>query len=67
VESFPDDVHTTDELPPGIMLARVPFVAFYARVLSAALNGIEAFLVEVEVNCGWGDTVSVLIISIAPA
>jgi hypothetical protein len=27
-----------------------------ARVLSAAVNGIEAFPVEVEVNCGWGDT-----------
>ena len=25
-----------------------------ARVLSAALNGIEAFPVEVEVNCGCG-------------
>jgi len=24
------------------------------RVLSAAVNGIEAFPVEVEVNCGWG-------------
>ena len=24
-----------------------------ARVLSAAVNGIEAFPVEVEVNCGW--------------
>jgi hypothetical protein len=27
-----------------------------ARVLSAAVNGIEAFPVEVEVNSGWGDT-----------
>ena len=25
-----------------------------ARVLSAAVNGIEAFPVQVEVNCGWG-------------
>jgi hypothetical protein len=37
-----------------------------ARVLSDALNGIEAFPVEVEVNCGWGDTVIVLIMSISP-
>jgi len=25
-----------------------------ARVLSAAVNGIEAFPIEVEVNSGWG-------------
>ena len=31
-----------------------------ARVLSAAVNGIEAFPVEVEVNCGWEDTVIVV-------
>jgi hypothetical protein len=36
------------------------------RVLSAAVNGIEAFPVEVEVNCGWGDTIVVLIVSISP-
>ena len=30
-----------------------------ARVLSAAVNGIEAFPVEVEVNCGWSDTIIV--------
>jgi magnesium chelatase family protein len=32
-----------------------------ARVLSAAVNGIEAFPVEVEVNCGWGDTIVVIV------
>jgi magnesium chelatase family protein len=32
-----------------------------ARVLSAAVNGIEAFPVEVEVNCGWGDTLIVIV------
>ena len=32
-----------------------------ARVLSAAVNGIEAYPVEVEVNCGWGDTVVVIV------
>jgi hypothetical protein len=37
-----------------------------ARVLSAAVNGIEAFPVEVEVNCGWGDSMMVLIMSISP-
>jgi hypothetical protein len=37
-----------------------------ARVLSAAVNSIEAFAVEVEVNSGWGDTVVVLIMSISP-
>jgi|GEM_PF-6536874 hypothetical protein len=37
-----------------------------ARVLSAAVNGIEAFPVEVEVNCGWGETLIVPIMSISP-
>ena len=32
-----------------------------ARVLSAAVNGIEAYPVEVEVNSGWGDTVVVIV------
>jgi len=32
-----------------------------ARVCSAALNGIEAYPVEVEVNAGWGDTLVVII------
>jgi magnesium chelatase family protein len=32
-----------------------------ARVLSAAVNGIEAFPVEVEVNCGWGDSMMVIV------
>jgi hypothetical protein len=31
-----------------------------ARVLSAAVNGIEAFPVEVEVNSGWGDIIIVI-------
>jgi hypothetical protein len=37
-----------------------------ARVLSAAVNGIEAFPVEVEVNSGWGDTLIVLIMLFSP-
>jgi magnesium chelatase family protein len=32
-----------------------------ARVCSAALNGIEAYPVEVEVNSGWGDTLVVIV------
>jgi len=32
-----------------------------ARAFSAAVNGIEAFPVEVEVNAGWGDTVIVIV------
>ena len=31
------------------------------RVLSAAVNGIEAFPVEMEVNSGWGDTTVVML------
>ncbi len=38
-----------------------------ARVLSAEVNGIEAFPVEVEVNCGWGDTVMVKLSCNLPA
>jgi magnesium chelatase family protein len=32
-----------------------------AKVCSAAVNGIEAFPVEVEVNAGWGDTKIVIV------
>jgi len=32
-----------------------------AQVCSAALNGIEAFPVEVEVNAGYGDTLVVIV------
>ena len=31
-----------------------------AKVCSAALDGIEAYPVEVEVNAGWGDTLIVI-------
>jgi hypothetical protein len=30
-----------------------------SRACSAAVNGIEAYPVEVEVNAGWGDTLIV--------
>ena len=32
-----------------------------AKVCSAAVNGIEAYPVEVEVNAGWGDTIVVIV------
>jgi hypothetical protein len=32
-----------------------------AKICSAALNGIEAFPVEVEVNAGWGETIIVIL------
>src|SRR3989449_5124892 len=32
-----------------------------SKVCSAAVNGIEAYPVEVEVNSGWGDTVVVIV------
>lgn len=32
-----------------------------AKVCSAAVNGIEAYPVEVEVNAGYGDTIIVMI------
>lgn len=32
-----------------------------SRVCSAAVNGIEAYPVEVEVNAGWGETVIVIV------
>ncbi len=32
-----------------------------AKVCSAAVNGIEAYAVEVEVNSGWGETVIVIV------
>jgi hypothetical protein len=37
-----------------------------ARVLSAAVNGVEAFPVEVEVNSGFGETVIVIVVPIYP-
>jgi magnesium chelatase family protein len=32
-----------------------------AKVCAAAVNGIEAYPVEVEVNAGWGDTIIVIV------
>ncbi len=33
----------------------------FAKVCSAAVNGIEAYPLEVEVNAGWGDTIVVIV------
>ena len=38
-----------------------PLMLVLARALSATVNGIEAFPVEVEVNCGWGDTMITIV------
>jgi magnesium chelatase family protein len=35
--------------------------AMLAKVCSAAVNGIDAYPVEVEVNAGWGDTIIVIV------
>ena len=46
--------------PPKNLVASAGRVGKYrfmlSRVFSAAVNGIDAYLVEVEVNCGFGDT-----------
>src|SRR6186997_1105350 len=36
-------------------------VAMLAKVCSAAVNGIEAYPIEVEVNAGYGDTIIVIV------
>jgi hypothetical protein len=38
-----------------------------AKVCSAAVSGIEAYPVQVEVNAGYGDTIIVIIVSISPS
>jgi hypothetical protein len=37
-----------------------------AKVCSAAVNGIEAYLVEVGVNAGYGDTIIVIVVNKTP-
>jgi hypothetical protein len=34
-----------------------------SKVCSAAVNGIDAYPVEVEVNCGYGDTIIVIVVN----
>ena len=36
-------------------------LAMLSKVCSAAVNGIDAYPVEVEVNCGYGDTLIVMV------
>jgi magnesium chelatase family protein len=36
-------------------------MAMLSKVCSAAINGVEAYPVEVEVNAGWGDTFIVIV------
>ena len=37
-----------------------------ARVFSAAVNGVDAYTVEVEVNCGYGDTFIAIVVNKTP-
>jgi hypothetical protein len=37
-----------------------------SKVCSAAVNGIEAYPVEVEVNAGYGDTLIVIVVNKTP-
>jgi len=37
-----------------------------AKVCSAAVSGIEAYPVEVEVNAGYGDTLIVIVVNNTP-
>jgi len=52
----------------GDIASPLPFAAdsnitwrMLAKVCSAAVNGIEAYPVEVEVNAGYGDTIIVIV------
>src|ERR1700722_15991535 len=60
IEVFPDcrALHKNRIALPSALAHHPPMLA---RVLSAAVNGIEAFPVEVEVNSGWGDTMIVIV------
>ena len=59
---------TRECAPPSAARIRLHFrgtlaitLAMLAKVCSAAVTGIEAYPVEVEVNAGWGDTVVVIV------
>ena len=49
-----------------LVLLRLRILTMLAKVCSAAVNGIEAYPVEVEVNAGYGDTVIVIIVNKTP-
>jgi hypothetical protein len=36
-------------------------IRMLSKVRSAAVNGIEAYPIEVEVNAGWGDTKIIIV------
>ena len=50
-----------DHKCPRVRVTRIERDNMLARVCSAAVNGIEAYPVEVEVNAGWGDTLIVIV------
>jgi magnesium chelatase family protein len=52
-------VKTTAGLHRAWLFLNIP--PMLARVCSAAVQGIEAFPVEVEVNAGWGETIIVIV------
>ena len=43
--------------------ASVTIYPMLAKVCSAAVNGIEAYPIEVEVNAGYGDTIIVIVVN----
>jgi hypothetical protein len=50
----------------AIVPASPQYQPMLARVLCAAVNGIEAFPIEMEVNSGWGNAIVVRIMSLSP-
>ena len=53
------DCGLKNRLPQFHHRPKVPLML--SKVCSAAVNGIEAYPVEVEVNAGWGDTLIVIV------
>jgi hypothetical protein len=49
-------LEVTPELPHNIRML--------SKVCSAAVNGIEAYPIEVEVNAGWGETKIIIVVTI---
>src|SRR5208283_5214688 len=57
ISAFPDGRTSALRFGPGSDITS----PMLAKVCSAAVNGIEAYPVEVEVNAGYGDTVIVIV------
>ncbi len=54
-------------IPPLRFGAPYPItMPMLAKVCSAAVSGIEAYPVEVEVNAGYGDTLIVIVVNQTP-